>query len=473
MPAAWKVGALVLIFVGLILGIFATLGASIFTEPKELYYAKFADAGGLDSGADVLLAGVSIGRVDKVELTSTGEAIATLAIEQGRKLDKSLVAVLPTSFISLGDKQVLLRPMAQASGTYTAGDRSDPIPGILQGPLDEIFPDTEETMAELNKTMVAFRSLLEDKELKDGLVGIMKSGETTATKFGNLADNFNSTLTQNSDEINTLMKTMVATMKNVQSVSAEIEEFAASGTLQDQTEQLLTTMNAAATEGKGLMEDLRAYTADPELQDSLKSTLKNFESMSASGVNIAADTEVMTKNGIEISQQTKELMTKANKLADEVEKLIEDVKGAVKKFDPTGAGAGGLIPKVEVESDLTYNTEASRIRTDLNLKIPAGKEKLIFGLYDAFESNKLNILLERSINDRTDLRYGVYASKPGAGVSYRFAPNTWLQSEVFGLNDPQLDLRLKHRFNEALHGWVGIERVFDRNSPAIGIGIKR
>lgn len=471
--AAWKVGAFVLVFIGLFLGIFAVLGQSFFAEPKELYYVKFDDAGGLDAGAEVLLAGVSIGRVESVTLSSTGEAIATLAVEQGRTLDKSLVAVLPTSFISLGDRQILLRPLAQASGNYTPGDRSDPIPGQLQGPLDEIFPDTGATMEELNKTMVAFRNLLEDEELKQGLVGIMKSGEQTSEKFGQLADNFNSTLSRNSGEIDTLMRTMVATMKNVESVSAEIEEFAASGALQDQTNQLLTTMNAAATEGKGLMEDLRAYTADPELQDSLKSTIKNFESMSASGVNIAADTEVMTKNGIEISEQTAELMTKANKLADEVEKLIEDVKGAVKKFDPTGGGVGSLLPKVEVESDLTYVSEGSRIRADVNLKIPAGKDKLVFGLYDAFESNKLNVMLERAINSKTDLRYGVYASKPGAGVSYRFAPHTWLQSEVFGLNDPQLDLRLKHRFNEALHGWVGVEKVFDRNSPAIGIGIKR
>ena len=471
MQSAWKVGALVLIFAGLFTGVLAVLNVSFFAKPKDIYYVQFQDAGGLDSGASVLLAGVSIGRVEKVELGSTGQAIATLAIDQGVPLNKNLVAVLPGSFISIGDKQVLLQPLGTGEGTYTPNNADNPIPGRLQGPLEGILPDTTETIAELNKTMVAFRDLLQDEELKGGLVGIMKTGETTANKFGALADNLNGTLTRNSADIDTLMTTMVSTMKNVQVVTEELQAFATSGKLQGQTDQLLTTMNEAATEGKALMADLRAYTSDPEMQGSIKNTLDNFEKMSNSGVNIAADAEIMTKNGVEISQQTKELMTKANKVADEVSRLIDDVKGVVNGFEKNGAGS--LIPKIDIESGVTYTSQDSRLRADVNIEIPAGKDKLILGLYDAFESNKLNLLFKRPISSNTDLRYGVYAAKPALGVSYRFAPSTWFESEIFGLNDPQLDLRLKHRFNESIHGWVGVDKVFGRNTPAIGIGIKR
>ncbi|MFM9874532.1 MAG: MlaD family protein [Fimbriimonadaceae bacterium] len=472
MQSAWKVGGLVIVFVGLLAGALAILNASIFSKPTDHYYVRFPDAGGLESGADVLLAGVSIGKVEKVQLSDQGDALVTLSIEQGRTLSKKLVAVLPTSFISIGDHQVLLQSLNNEIGNYTPNDIATPIPGRLQGPLEGILPDTGETITELNKTMVSFRELLEDKELRNGLVAVMKSGEQTSTKFGKLADNLNGTLSRNSGEIDTLMASMVTTMKSVQVVSKEIETFAKSGKLQDQTETLLTTMNQAATEGKSLMEDLRAYTADPEMQESIKKTIANFEKMSSSGVNIASDAEQMSKNGIEITAQTRDLMTKANNVADEVGRLIEDVKGAVKKFDPS-KGTGSLFPKVDIETGVTYTTDNTHLRSDVNLIIPSGKDKLIFGLYDAFETNKLNIMLEKGVNDKTDLRYGVYASKPGVGVSYRFAPDTWLQSEFFGLNDPQLDIRLKHRFNETIHGWVGVDKVFGRNTPAIGIGIKR
>lgn len=472
MQAAWKVGAFVLVFVGLFAGILAVLNASLFAKPKDTYYARFTDAGGLNSGADVLLAGVSIGRVESVELAEDGAALATLSIDQGRKLPKNLVAVLPTSFIAIGDRQVLLKPLGTGTGFYAADNMDSPIPGQLQGPLDDILPDTGQTMEELNKTMVAFRELLQDKELKDGLVGVMKSGQDTAGKFGKLAEHLDGTLTRNDKRIDALLASMVDTVKNVESVTAELNSFAKSGKLQSQTEQLLATMNEAATEGKALVSDLRAYTADPEIQGNLKSTLENFNKMSESGVTIAANTEEITKNGIGISEQTKELMTKANKLADEVEKLIEDVKGAVKKFEGSG-GASSLIPKIDVETGLTYNSEGSRLRADVNLQIPAGKDKLNLGLYDAFETNKLNIFFQRPLDQRTDLRYGVYASKPGIGVSYALAPNTWFQSELFGLNDPQLDIRLKRRFNESIFGWVGIDKVFGKNSLAVGVGTKR
>ncbi|QYK54177.1 MAG: MCE family protein [Fimbriimonadaceae bacterium] len=471
MQSAWKVGGLVVIFAAMMMGVFAILKSSIFAQPTDTYFVRFADAGGLNSGAEVLLAGVSIGKVESVTLAEDGTARAKLSIEHGRTISKDIVAVLPTGFISLGDRQVLLERKGTLTGTYSPNNIDDPIPGAIKGPLEDIFPDTESTMQELNKTMVAFQNLLGDKELKDGLIGVMKSGEQTADKFGKLADSLSGTLNRNGDEIDALMTSMVAAMKNMQEVTAEINAYAGSGKLQAQADQLMTTMNSAAKQGELLVSDLRTYTSDPTIKDNLTGTLENFKSMSDSGVNIAQDAELMAKNGVEISDQTKQLMTKANKLADEVERLIEDVKGAVQKF---GSGGGqSLIPEVNIESDLMYQSEQQRLRADVNLVIPAGREKLVLGLYDAFESNKLNVQFERALNERTDLRYGVYASKPGVGVSYAFAPNTWLKTELFGLNDPQFDIRLKHRFNQTIHGWVGIEDIFGRNSPAIGIGIKR
>lgn len=471
MQSAWKVGGLIVIFVAMMMGVFAVLKASVFAKPTDAYYVRLADAGGLNAGAEVLLSGVAIGKVESVKLADDGFAIATLSIEKGRQINKTLIAVLPTGFISLGDRQVLLQKRAETLGVYNPNDPTDPIPGGIQGPLEEIFPDTEATMQELNKTMVAFQNLLSDKELKASLIGVMKSGEQTAQKFGNLADSLGGTLNRNGDEIDTLMTSMVATMKNMQDVTAEINKFASSGKLQAQADELMTTMNSAAKQGELLVGDLRAYTNDPEIKENLNSTLSNFKNMSDSGVNIAKDAELMAKNGVEISDQTKQLMTKANKLADEVEKLIEDVKGAVQKFGP--GGATSLLPDIQIESDLMYQQEPSRLRTDVNVTFPAGKEKMVLGLYDAFESNKLNIQFQRTLNERTDLRYGVYASKPGVGVSYAFAPNTWLKGELFGLNDPQFDLRLKRQINRDIHGWLGVEDIFGRNSPAIGIGIKR
>ncbi len=471
MQAAWKVGALVVVFAGMLIGVFAFLNASIFSKPTSTYYVEFTDAGGLNEGADVLLAGVSIGRVEEVRLLSTTSARATLRIDEGVQLDRRLVAVLPTGFISLGDRQVLLQPGREESGTYQPNDPSDLIPGQLQGPLEGLLPDTGPTLNELNKTLVAFQELLQDDELKNGLKDVMASAKTTSDQFGRLAGNLNGTLDRNRADIDAMLDSMVAAMNDVQSVTAELNRYATSGQMQAQVDSLLSTMNSAAQEGEALVRDLRAYTTDPEIQANLKKTLANFEAMSESGTRIAQDAETMTKNGIEISEKTSELMTRANKIAADLEELIGDVKGAVGRFSESGGTS--FLPKIGVEGDLVYQSGDSQLRADVNLRIPAGKDDLIFGLYDAFESNKLTAMFEKNVNDQLDLRYGVYASKPGVGVSYAIAPATWIESQLFGLNDARLDVRLRHRFGSTVHGWFGLENVFGRTTPAIGVGIRQ
>ncbi len=486
MASAWKVGLLVVVFVGLLMAAFAVLQASVFATPSETYTAEFLDAGGLTSGSAVLYAGVKIGEVAKIELSERSTALVTLAIDEGNKVPLGTTAVLPGSFISLGDKQVLLRPPAVVEGFYASGKaQGEPIPGILEGPLDSIFPDSEKTMEELNKTMVAFQELLGDEELKGGLKGMMaagedtlragegtlRAGEGTAKEFSRLAGNLNSTLERNSTKIDGLMSSVATSMQNLADVSAKIKEVATDGKLEAQANELMDTINRAAKQGELLVGDLRNYTNDPEIKDSLKGTMQNFETMSQSGVRIASDAELMTKNGVEISEQTKELMIKANKLADEVSRALEDLKGSVNKI--VAGGGGGLIPKVDVEADLVRESSPGRFRTDVNLSMPLGDQRLILGMYDAFESNKLNLMFERPLSEQLDFRYGVYASKPGVGVSYAVAPKLWFRSDLFGLNDPQLDFRMRYDFSSGFHGWLGIERLFERNSPAIGIGIRR
>lgn len=471
MRSAWQVGALVVLFGVLLVGALSVLQANVFAPQVDRYYAKFEDAGGLTVGSPVLLAGVKVGEVGEVGLDGDGLARVVLELEKGRRLARGTVAVLPTSFISIGDKQVLLRREGTGTGFVSANDPGDVIPGVLQGPLDEVFPDTEATMAELNKTMQAFQRLLNDDELRQGLLGVMKAGEGTAAQFGSLASNLDGTLARNSGRIDTLMRGMVSTMGDMQAVTQEIRAFAESGSLQRQADELMSTINSAAKEGELLVKDLRQVTGDPATQASLKETMSNFETMSGSGVRIAADAEVMAKNGVEISAQTKELIAKANALADEVAKLLDEFKGTVDRIVPRGGQS--LLPEVGVEADLTIESEPRRARVDANILVPVGRDKVVLGLYDAFESNKLNLQLQRRLNERTDLRYGVYASKPGVGVSSRVAPNLWLRGDVFGLNDPQLDVRLRYDIRSDFHAWLGMERVFGKNSPSFGLGVRR
>jgi len=80
----------------------------------------FADAGGLRVGADVMLAGVSIGRVASVQLKNNNIAALTLEIQKGVELTTDAIAAVRTKGI-IGERYVRISQGADRE-FLSAGD---------------------------------------------------------------------------------------------------------------------------------------------------------------------------------------------------------------------------------------------------------------------------------------------------------------------------------------------------------------
>ena len=77
-----------------------------------LIEARFSNAGGLHSGSSVLVAGVTVGRVERVRIDPADySAIATLRIPTELRLPTDSMASIRTSGL-IGDKYVFLSPGA-------------------------------------------------------------------------------------------------------------------------------------------------------------------------------------------------------------------------------------------------------------------------------------------------------------------------------------------------------------------------
>lgn len=77
-----------------------------------LVEARFTNAGGLHSGSSVVVAGVTVGRVEKVRMDPADySAIATLRVQSGLRLPTDSMASIKTSGL-IGDKFVSLSPGA-------------------------------------------------------------------------------------------------------------------------------------------------------------------------------------------------------------------------------------------------------------------------------------------------------------------------------------------------------------------------
>ncbi len=471
MRAAWKVGLFVVFFAGLAVTLLLFMRVSVFGKRFSTYYAKFGDAGGVIEGSAVMQSGVRVGQVARVQFADDGQVMVKLDIFSGHRIPAGTTASIPGSIISLGERQLVLNVPKSSSGVIQPDNEDKPIPGVAINALDGLLPGLDTTMEQVNKTLVAVQDLLGDEELRGGLSNMLSTGAETTAKFGEVADTLNSTLARSGRGIDSMMASMARTLRNLEDVSVSVRRITTDGKLEAQANELLATVGAAAKEGKALVEDLHSMTNDPEMKASLKETMANFQSMSESGKKMAQDGEIITANGVDASQQAKEILAKANKLADEVAKLVSDVKGKVDDVVP--GATRNLIPSVGIDGDLSYDTNTKKVRSDVTLRVPAGKETLLLGMYDAFESNKLTLQLEKSLNSRTDLRYGVYASRPGVGVSYEVAPNLVLRGDLYGLNDPRMDVRLRYDVSTGNYVWVGVDKLLGRNSVSLGVGIKR
>ncbi len=456
-----------ILFGVLLLGAYAVLQKSMFAKAVDRYQILFDDAGGLTTGARVLLAGVQVGTVVEVKLSGPAQAVAVCEIERPNRIPEGSQVVLPSSLLSIGDRQIEIVPPKEISGYLAAGATMQ---GQLRSPLASIIPESDQTVAELNATLKSVRLLLEDKQMKARLENLMASTDRTINKFGGLASRFDRLIAQNQPELAQALAKTERSLANLEAVTLEVRRFAESGELQGNTQLLMRNLNHTVQQGSKLVNDLSQFVNDPELRASMQTITQNTAAMTETGTRIAANAEVMSKNGIGISEEANALLKRANVLAGEVEDLLKTFRETLGRI---GSGSKSILETVEARADLIHESGPSHYRADVNITIPAGKEKAVIGLYDAFESNKLNLMLQRPLNERLDFRYGVYASKPGIGVDFRVAPRFSLQSNLFGLNDTQFDVRAGYEFGGGLTGWLGVERIWDRNSPSIGIGFRR
>ncbi len=107
------VGVFVLLGIAAIVYLTVKLGAgSMVGGDTYLMEARFTNAGGLNTGSSVLVAGVPVGRVEGIRVDSDDySAMVTLRVQASLKLPTDTMASIKTTGL-IGDKYVALAPGA-------------------------------------------------------------------------------------------------------------------------------------------------------------------------------------------------------------------------------------------------------------------------------------------------------------------------------------------------------------------------
>ena len=146
LDAELLVGWLVVLVIGGLVYLSLQFGQVSFTGTQHYRVtAEVSDAGGLQSGARVEVAGVKIGRVESVNLTDTlTKARATLRIQPDIRLPQDSRAAIKTAGligerfidIEIGPAAEMLHPGGRIEHTESPVDILDTVGQVLFGNLD-------------------------------------------------------------------------------------------------------------------------------------------------------------------------------------------------------------------------------------------------------------------------------------------------------------------------------------------------
>ena len=473
MQAATKVGILVVAFVILLYGAYAVLGRTLFAQPHARYYADFADASGIASGSQVLMAGVEVGTVTDTKLLSPTRARLTMDLKPDIKIPSNSEAVIPGSLLTLTQGTIFITPPANPTGGYMPPESI--LPGRRASPLEDTLPGAKEAVAELTKTIKATRELIEDQKLRKDMTTLMETTNQTLKQFGQLSTQTQGMLAENRVLINQALRNATKAMEDVQQGTKIVVDTMRNGHIGEKTVQMMDRLNATSAKAEHLVSSIDDLVSSKDTQGKLKETINNAAKISNdtaqisdSGTRIAKSAETIAKNGEQVSTTAIDIANKADALADEAKSTLEDIRGFFGK---------GRQPKplnFTGEMDVLHTDQPEDYwRTDIEFATKFNDTGYHIGMWDAFGSNKLIAQLGRDAGKGLYYRYGIYAAKPGVGVDYRLNDRLSLRGDLFDLNDPRLDLKMRVNLGKGLYGWIGADRLLDHGQPTFGLGFQK
>ncbi len=421
---------------------------------KGVYHLRMLpnDAIGIQKQSRVYMAGVEVGQVKTVELSKNLKATITLEIDTDVVIPKGSVASLQSPGIAGVDKLVAIMP-GHGPGRLKEGDI---LPCSLQIGIMEMGPVIADTMVSAKRLMDTTNKMLTDATMRRQIHETLNNVQRATAGAAALTQQAMVSLQKLTDHVDALARDAQGASRQLPATISEMR------IALQKAQTLIDTANKA-TEG------ISKLTSDPEVQASIKST--------------SAQIEILSK-------QMNDIAKGINNITGDT-KFQEDIKGTVAKANDTMASAKETTIKVgkfmdrvlappnwKFEPLITLESFAlptnGTVRSDLNMRLPLPKGSFLsLGLYDVTERDLTNIQYGLELTPGLEGRYGLYAGKAGAGLDWNISPTWQFRGDLWNPNNLQLDAKVRYRGGKQWSIWAGMDSIFDKGLPLVGVQINR
>ncbi len=448
-------------------------------------YAIFRDAGKLDRGADIRMAGVKVGAVSSVTLTAKSYARIDMAIGNKTCIPSDSVARITTGGL-IGDSYVDILPGNKSSCLKNDQkiDSAEPLN------YERLISDVGELVSQLKESAAGINAVLGDKKTIENIKGTVAQMRTAAESTTKLLDSAREMVVQVSPDIQRAMNNMVAATDNAVKMTDELQSIVANDAapatrdILQQAKDAMQTLNSAMTEARNIISgvggsvekiDGSLAKVDTLLQDMDKAVLQANDMMS-NLTAATADIQGVTSDK-EMQQNIKEMIRNAAKATAQANELIGTLNCKLGKITTSSQSKTkkAELPNPGLVSDALWNTDQGDYRFDANYTFGGFNGAFYrLGAFNIGESTRANLQAGRLLGSSTSLRYGLYASRLGFGVDQRLGNHFLLSADGFRPNDPEYDLRAVLKMGPGMGLYGGYSNVFDRKGDVfVGLQYKK
>lgn len=186
------------------------------------YYVKYTNVDGLVSAAPVTINGLTVGKVNSIELQDDWTSLVELQINGDYKIPKNSIAELYAPG-PIGGKQIAILPNTQTQEIAVSGDflKSANKLGLTEEVSNQIKPIKEKldkVLENANTMLVNINQVLDDKT-KQNLRGSLENLNETLAEFKEASATVNGMLAENKGKINSTMANFEKTSANLTKMS--------------------------------------------------------------------------------------------------------------------------------------------------------------------------------------------------------------------------------------------------------------
>jgi ABC-type transporter Mla subunit MlaD len=404
---------------------------------RDTYHVKvvFDDARGLVEGSRVTMAGVNVGLIDSIYLNKDLRAVVDIIISNKYRIPQGSRFILRVGLL-VGDKYIDIVPN-RMSNVYIA--HGSTVEGVLPPRIEDLLPQAQAVLANLQEVSAGLKNVLGDETVQAQLKGSVANINLATSRLAESMSQVQLLISSQSGSINQIVGNVAQASTNLRNLTSEINNYIKSGGLKENIEGTLQAARSTAESLNRTTASLEKLVADPKFQEDIRQTVAG-----------------------------------ARRTVEEAERTLNRIQGILGGGGGRGgAGTGISMPTRATTLDTIFRPSDSKFRADVNTTLPLSGGFLRIGVYDLGGDNKLTLQPGRPIGPRTDLRYGIYASKLGLGLDHSFSDKTYGSLNLYDTESAKLDAMAGYNLTNDFGLLLGVDQLFKENKFTFGARLTR